>query len=224
VLELDEQGFVDLLRTRTVHAAETAAYAGEALLARDQSDREALHQVFGLKLPKIYEYDPVLFYRRISGANRVFDLNAHPRGQWKLRTNNYGMRNDQDVVAEWDGPRILVTGDSHIDGVCSNDESLAGVLARSLEAPHRPVVEVLNAGVGGYSMYNYLGVLERYAQELHPDVFVAVVYGGTITSGRSRSNATSCVDLLGATRPTGRADFPRPVEQFRKSLNSWSTS
>ena len=73
---------------------------------------------------------------------------------------------------------MFVTGDSHTDGVCNNAESFPNRLEAALAAadPERSV-EVLNAGVGGYSFYNYLGVFERY-REFDMQVFVVAVYGG----------------------------------------------
>jgi hypothetical protein len=74
--------------------------------------------------------------------------------------------------------RILVTGDSHTDGVCNNSESFTNLLEAELSAAHPgEAIEALNAGKGAYSFYNYLGVLERLLP-LRPDVFVVAVYGG----------------------------------------------
>jgi hypothetical protein len=93
-------------------------------------------------------------------------------------TNSLGFREDTEVRAVKPDLRVLVTGDSHTDGVCENADSFANVL-EALLAKQEPArsVEVLNAGLGGYSFYNYLGVLERY-RDLDPDVFVVACYGG----------------------------------------------
>ena len=102
----------------------------------------------------------------------------HPNGFFRQRTNAQGLREDDDVRAvapEW---RIIFTGDSHIDGVLDNADSLPNRLeawlALTLGAEN---VEVLNAAVGGYTLHNYAGAFERLAH-LEPDVFVVVVYGG----------------------------------------------
>jgi hypothetical protein len=74
--------------------------------------------------------------------------------------------------------RVLVTGDSHTEGVCTNAESFTHLLEGAL-ADARPgaAVEAINSGLSGYNLYNYLGVLEK-GRALGPDVFVVTVYGG----------------------------------------------
>jgi hypothetical protein len=106
----------------------------------------------------------------------------HPRGRWRIITNGAGFLSDEELLESPD-LRVLVTGDSHVDGMVPNEENLTQVLARGLRA-ERPgrAVEVLNAGVGTYDLYCYLvAVEERLA--LEPDVVVVVVYGGNDFAG-----------------------------------------
>ena len=75
--------------------------------------------------------------------------------------------------------RVLVTGDSHTAGLIPNSESFANVLEDLLQSgdPDRSF-EVLNAGVGGTTLYHYLGVLKFLEPELRPQVLVVALYGG----------------------------------------------
>jgi hypothetical protein len=129
-------------------------------------------------------YDPISLVRRPSNwENRVL-WPEHPLGEWWVRTNSLGLREDRELAATRPALRILVAGDSHTDGACNNDESFPHVLesllcVRSLErAPaETPSVEVINAGMGGTSFHCYLGALERFL-DLQPHAFVFAVYGG----------------------------------------------
>jgi len=179
---VDDGWLGDLLDRRSVRAGSPAA--ADELLVRNEEDRAALFRIFGEQLQEGYVYDPLLSFRRASHMSSWHELAEHPKGGWLLRTNGLGMRNDAELSAQRPDMRVLVTGDSHTEGVCSNDESFAARIGADLEARDpRPRVEVLNAGVSGYAVYNYLGVLERYGRELAPDVFVVVLYGGNDFSG-----------------------------------------
>jgi hypothetical protein len=123
-------------------------------------------------------YDPQTHFRYRGGNVTQVKFPEHPQGGFTARTNSLGMREETEVLERQPDLRVLVTGDSHTDGVCDERDSYTNVLERAL-ASARPgkTVEALNTGVGGYSFYNYLGVLERYLP-LAPDVFVVGVYGG----------------------------------------------
>ena len=110
-------------------------------------------------------------------------------GRIVFATNSLSMREDGEVRSKQPLLRILVTGDSHTDGVCNNRESFANLAEAELrrragdEAAERrerfdpESIDVLNAGKGTFSFFNYLGLLERRL-DLRPDVFVVTVYGG----------------------------------------------
>lgn len=137
---------------------------------------EDAHTLFGALSSPYYEYDPLLFFRHASLKSVRCDFREHPDGGWTVRTNSLGMREDQEVSAEYPDLRILLAGDSQTEGVCANTETVASELEREL-APHVGTVEVLNAATGGYGPHNYLGVIERYGY-LKPDVFLVVIYEG----------------------------------------------
>ncbi|MBK8179954.1 MAG: SGNH/GDSL hydrolase family protein [Planctomycetes bacterium] len=116
-------------------------------------------------------------------------LPEYDGGKVTFVTNSLSMREDEEVREKRPTLRVLVTGDSHTDGVCHNSESFPNLAEKALrqrahaEAVQRgesfdpQAIEVLNAGKGTFSFFNYLGLLERRL-DLKPDVFVVTVYGG----------------------------------------------
>lgn len=129
-----------------------------------------------------FAFDPEVYFRYRPGMDERIGWPEHPDGAFLRRTNSLGLREDSDEDFRDADLRLLVTGDSHTDGVCNNSESFPSLLEDELEAavPGRRVV-ALNTGVVGYSFYNYLGVLEEALAGAHgarPDVFVVAVYGG----------------------------------------------
>ena len=113
-------------------------------------------------------------------AVRTQQWKEHPNGSIKMAVNNVGFREDVDTATKKDSQtyRILVTGDSHIDGVVNNPESFANRLDRLLNSSHqRASFEVLNGGTGYYGPYNYAGFLRKFLY-LKPDMFVVVLYTG----------------------------------------------
>lgn len=132
---------------------------------------------------ELWVYDPLAYLRRASHRSFFRRFEEHPDGGWRVNTNALGLREDEEVRSEKPDVRIVVTGDSHTDGLCATHESFANVLEALLaeEWPEK-TVESLNAGTGSHNLYNYLGTVERLAG-LDPDVFIVVVYGGNDFSG-----------------------------------------
>src|SRR5262245_26748556 len=81
-------------------------------------------------------YDPVAYIVLRPDDDRTFDFPEYPGGKIRFRTNNMGFREDEPTTVEHDTYRILVSGDSHTEGVCANSESLANVLERLLNDEH----------------------------------------------------------------------------------------
>ena len=151
-------------------------------LVREPLDRETL----GLFFPQAASAEPAvpgLFYARGANLEILRPFAEHPDGEFWIRTNSLGMREDDEPSVDKPGLRVLVTGDSHIDGVCNNSESVPNVLERlSAGSESGDRTEVLNAAAGGYTFYNYLNVLESYV-DLQPDVFLCIAYGGNDFAG-----------------------------------------
>jgi len=138
---------------------------------------EARRQAGGAENRSGFVSDPVTFNWRAPNFERWGTLSDGEETPWAIRTNDRGFRNDADVRVLKPDLRILVTGDSHVDGVCNNDDTFAARLEASL-ARRGEDVEVLNGALGGFNPFHYLWVLERFADELDPDVFVVTIFGG----------------------------------------------
>ncbi len=123
-------------------------------------------------------YDPWCYFHHVPKRSVTVAWAEHPLGCWHWVTNSLGLREDRELAATKPDLRVLVTGDSHTDGFCDNAESFPH-LAQALLARDRPgrSLELINAGNGGFSFYNYAGVLERFL-DLAPDAFVVAVYSG----------------------------------------------
>ena len=126
-------------------------------------------------------FDPWCGFRHASNLDMPQRLAEYPGGHFNRRTNSLGLREDAELPERAPQLRILVTGDSHTDGVCANSEGFANLLehALGLSIADAAPVDVINAGKGGFSFCNYYGVLARFLElGLAPDVFVIAVYGG----------------------------------------------
>lgn len=126
-------------------------------------------------------------------GKQVLEWPEHPQKRFEKRYNNYGFVSDSDTQeAKLPGSlRILVTGDSHIDGVVATRESFPNVLGTMLNAkdPTRSY-DVLNGGCGFYTFTNYAGLLDKFIF-LKPDIFVVVIYLGNDFLGVARALAKS---------------------------------
>ena len=145
---------------------------------RKPLDEETVRKIMPMKGSRVY--DPHCYFHYKPGLNVYRKWKAHPEGGFDTTTNSLGLRQDGELAEVAPDLRILLAGDSHTTGVCSNAETLAAQLEDRLAAhdPERSV-EVVNGSHGAYSFFHYLGVLERMlALDIRPDLFVVVVYGG----------------------------------------------
>jgi len=129
---------------------------------------------------KYYVQDDLAGHLHRPNTLRETTWEEHPAGRIRLVTNNLGFREDSDTeeATGADTWRILVTGDSHIDGVVWNSESFPNRLEALLnQESSSGAFEVINGGVGYYEPHNYLGFLRKY-ESLRPDVYIVVVYTG----------------------------------------------
>jgi lysophospholipase L1-like esterase len=99
-------------------------------------------------------------------------------GTWQFKINGQGMRANRDYRYEKPAGvrRVVVIGDSFAIGYEVNvEQTFAMVLERELEKRH-PHIEVLNAGVSGYSTAEAALYLERELIKYDPDVVVSSFY------------------------------------------------
>lgn len=131
-----------------------------------------------------YRTDSLAVFTHQPNYRFTFDWAEHPRGEIQFQTNNLGFRNDKNITIpkEENEIRVLITGDSHTDGVVYNEESMASVLQGKLneqagERNSNLFYTVLNGGHGFYSFKNYYGLLQKH-QKLGLDHFILVVFTG----------------------------------------------
>lgn len=96
------------------------------------------------------------------------------------RTDDLGLRRDGPtaLVKAAGVTRILVLGDAQTEGAVDNEATFAARLEKALRGREGGAVEVLDAGVRGYSpLLEYLWLRDR-GSALRPDVVVMVLYGG----------------------------------------------
>ena len=105
----------------------------------------------------------------------------HPNNIFFLKTNKQGFREDRNtsLMKERDEFRILVLGDSHTDGVCNNSESFPNRFEHHLNSvASGRCFNVINAGVGGWSILEEYLFLKREGIRYNPDMVVVASYNG----------------------------------------------
>jgi len=101
-------------------------------------------------------------------------------GGWlTMKTNNLGFHEDRDTsLTKAPGvTRIVVVGDSQTAGECANNENYPNILEDRLNAGGGKF-EVLNAGTGRYSPYQYYTKTTRQVLQLKPDRLIVGLYIG----------------------------------------------
>ena len=94
-------------------------------------------------------------------------------GVFRIAVNRWGLRGP-DISREKPAgvTRIAILGGSSVFGYFVSDgEEAARQLERLLDRPDRPV-QVLNAGVPGYNLFQTCGRFEEHIVPLHPDIVV----------------------------------------------------
>jgi hypothetical protein len=126
-----------------------------------------------------YSFDPRAILLPVPSTERVWPWPEHPEGEIRRRTNARGLQDlEETSAAKRTAGRVLVCGDSHVEGVVKTEDNLAHVLERLLLARDGPESwEVLNAGCAYTGPRSHTGVLEHHA-ELDPDVLVSICFVG----------------------------------------------
>ncbi len=138
-----------------------------------------------------FEPDPVLGIVRKANLDVRFRFEERPSGFIHFQTNNLGLRRVEPTEQNKGSKRrILVLGDSQIDGSVDNQENVCALLESELNSgPTR--YQVLNAATGSYSPYQaYLWYRTR-GRDLQPDVVIFTIFLGNdlaelVAPGRPR--------------------------------------
>lgn len=181
----DASEFRDALAAREVSGEELVSFESAAELGldfarrlRDELTEQDLHVLFPQIKKKRVKRVPGVHYALLPNKRWKRKFAEHPAGEFKRHTNSLGIRENYDPPEPPADLNVLVMGDSHAEGVCSNSETLANRLEAQLRS-ERPAesVEVWNLAVSGYGCANYLGTLTAYGH-LEPQDVVLVSYGG----------------------------------------------
>ena len=127
-----------------------------------------------------YSLDSIAGHHHNKNYHRTIDWSESELGKFEMTTNNLGFREDKPTpkIKPPETKRIIVTGDSHIDGVLSNKDSYPNVLERSLnQNVNGQEYEIINASNGFFSFKNYYGILNKF-KYLNPDSYIITVYLG----------------------------------------------
>jgi len=152
-----------------------------------------------------YQDDEIAGHVHKPYAERVYDWPESKTGKVTLKTNNLGFREDRDTVTgkEKGAVRVLVAGDSQVDGVVENNASFPHLLEKALNAESQGIrFEFLNGGTGYYGPDHYLLFLQKYLF-LKPDIYIVVIY-----TGNDFLDAARVVEAQGTT-------LQRPPEYFK---------
>ena len=102
-------------------------------------------------------------------SDRIWDID--PRRPYRVFTNRQGFRNRLDVEVPKQRQRVLVLGDSFTFGpFLSNEDTFPAMLERM-----SPDLEVLNAGVAGYTITDETMLYLERARHAAPDITVLQV-------------------------------------------------
>jgi hypothetical protein len=178
-------------------------------LNRTNSSEGALKPSFPSGDANYYQADSLTGHFHKSNVTRDFKWPEHPLGKIVMKTNNLGFRCDESTaIKKPEGTaRILITGDSHTDGVIYNSESVAARLEELLkhQQPGKDF-EALNAGNGYFGPQNFLGVYQKFSS-LVPDIFIVVIYTGN-----------DFLDAIRIESENGRLSVPERSDSYYENL------
>ncbi len=106
-----------------------------------------------------------------------------PHRPYHVKTNSDGLRNTKELVKDDKTIRILCIGDSFTFGpYMTNEDTWPGWLGNNLGQRLHPEteVEVLNAGISGYTISDELAYLKEKGLALKPDLIVLMFYPNDI--------------------------------------------
>ncbi|MGE0144435.1 MAG: SGNH/GDSL hydrolase family protein [Planctomycetota bacterium] len=124
--------------------------------------------------------DPVAGFRprrSFTWEHPMAALDGKDGGMIVKRRDRHGFLRETDLPDLADRPRVLVLGDSHVDGVVSTADNFTSILERRFESDARPI-HVLNAGCGLYSLWQYALRARTLVPQYRPRVVVVGVFLG----------------------------------------------
>ena len=95
----------------------------------------------------------------------------HPQFAFTVSTNAQGFRNRKDVSTKKDRQRVLCIGDSYTFCIHVNQADTFTEVVERL----RPDLEMINAGISGYTIRDQLSLFREIGPEVAPDITVLQV-------------------------------------------------
>ncbi len=161
--------------------------------------------------PDYYVYHDVLGHIHRPDARREMALPEHPSGHIVMATEHRGFRADAPIAVPRppDTLRVLLVGDSHIDGVVDNRDNVAALLsarwtARVQERGGTATVEVVNGGTGYWGPIEYRHAMAVW-RDLEPQACIVVVFDGN-----------DFLDVLAVDERAGRLALARRPGHFER--------
>jgi len=139
-----------------------------------------------------FEADPFIGVVRKRNVDFKFRFLERPSGYVHFRTNNIGLRGSVATALDKvnETPRVIVLGDSQLDGTVADNENMTSILEAELAAKGKQY-EILNAATGSYSPYQSYLWFRHYGASLKPDIVIFGIFVGNdfaelLTPGRPR--------------------------------------
>ncbi len=162
----------------------------------------------------------------------LVETDEHPNGSIRWHRNSSSFREEGETPIEKpEGSyRIIVTGDSHTDGIVHNDESYANVLERMMNRDKSGGrYDVVNAGFGTYSPYQELWAYKKVLHHFEPDYLVVGFYAGNdfwdLNSKDDRVHLKwDGRSFVHAARPQAKTEPDTAFRQFKDFLRERSAA
>ena len=138
-----------------------------------------LRQTLGPRFIPPFQRDARVLYRLVPGAERYYvmpPINGGAVIHYKI--NSLGFRNGE-LARPGDSTRVLVYGDSFIEGYYARtEETFAEQLQGGLARKTGKRIEVVNAGVAGYGPDQELRRMEEELPTLKPNLVIVALFAG----------------------------------------------
>jgi hypothetical protein len=161
-------------------------------------------------------HHPIIGHVHPANLNIEIPFPEHPGGKFQLLTNNQGLREDGETHFQKQAGvlRLLILGDSHTDGTVNSAETYPNVLEDLLN-DQGEAVEVLNAGVSGYSPLQEFLWFHVFGKRYRADIVMIGLYMGNDLAELEEFQQLS-VTGDGLVYLDGQ-----PLESRRRSLGEW---
>jgi lysophospholipase L1-like esterase len=140
-----------------------------------QRERQMLLTSVHLQWTVCHRYDPDLMWALkpdLRGVTQAYPFRGKMQ-EWRVSTNAQGLRNPP-ITPKAGRYRMLLLGDSRTYGMgVSDTETWPVFLQRAMDEVQAGAVDVINAGVCGYTAFQGLQYLRREGPGLEPDMVIA---------------------------------------------------